>query len=349
MLKREDILKEEVRGLCLYGGVTVHDLIKQFDHMGGFMASHIARASEILINMISDPHCTVFLSFTANLVATGLRELIADIVKKRLIDIIVTTGGTIDHDIARGAGGKYFRGDFNYDDAMLRELEIHRLGNVLVPMESYGPIIEEFTFKALSRAVELKSEWSVSELLYFIGSMIDDENSILRQAYLNKVLVFSPGIVDSAFGTNIMFFRETMRSSGKKFILDIVADLKTLSDIVFGSKKLGAVILGGGISKHHVIWWSQFKEGLDYAVYITTAVEWDGSLSGAQPREAISWKKLKPSAKSVVVYGDATVVLPLVLAYVYKELELRRISRTITSATRETIKKLERLVKECTP
>ena len=95
--------------------------------------------------------------------------------------------------------------------------------------------------------------------------------------------------------------------------VDLISDEKRIMDMVFGSEKLGALIIGGGISKHHTIWWAQFKDGLDYAVYITTAVEYDGSLSGAQPREAISWNKIKTSGKQVVVYGDATVLLPLIV------------------------------------
>ena len=344
MLRREDVLKDEVKGIRLHSDITAHELVEQFDEIGGFMAPRLAKASKIITKMVSDPRCTIFMSFTANLVATGLRALIADIIKRGLVDVVITTGGTIDHDIARGIGGRYFRGDFNYDDSMLRELEVHRLGNVLVPMESYGPLIEKFTFKALSEAIKVKVEWSTYELLYFIGSLIDDENSILRQAHLRKVLIFSPGIVDSAFGTHMMFFREIARSRGGNFTLDLLTDLKALSDIVFESKKLGAIILGGGISKHHVIWWSQFKEGLDYAVYITTAVEWDGSLSGAQPREAISWRKLKPKAESVVVYGDVTTILPLVLAYVYKEIELRRIKRAINKTISNIIEDVERLI-----
>ncbi len=62
-----------------------------------------------------------------------------------------------------------------------------------------------------------------------------------------------------------------------------------LAEKIFRSKVSGALIIGGRISKHHTIWWNQFKEGLDYVLYITTAVEWGGSLNGAHPREAISW------------------------------------------------------------
>jgi len=75
----------------------------------------------------------------------------------------------------------------------------------------------------------------------------------------------------------------------------------------------GAIMVGGGISKHHTIWWNQFRDGLDYAVQVTTAPEWDGSLSGARVREAVSWGKVQPKARRITVEGDATVLLPLIL------------------------------------
>ena len=90
-------------------------------------------------------------------------------------------------------------------------------------------------------------------------------------------------------------------------------DQNELADIIFKAKRSGAIIIGGGISKHHTIWWNQFKDGLDYAVYISTAQEFDGSLSGARPKEAITWGKIKPNADQCFVNGDATIVFPLML------------------------------------
>ncbi|MDG6981088.1 MAG: deoxyhypusine synthase family protein, partial [Nitrososphaerota archaeon] len=108
-------------------------------------------------------------------------------------------------------------------------------------------------------------------------------------------------------GSQLWSFYERNRD----FKINLLQDEHELSDIIFDAKKTGALMLGGGISKHHVIWWNAFKGGLDYAVYITTAQEFDGSLSGARMKEAISWGKVKPGAKQVTVDGDATVLLPL--------------------------------------
>ncbi len=87
-------------------------------------------------------------------------------------------------------------------------------------------------------------------------------------------------------------------------------DANGLSGLVFKAKKSGAFMLGGGISKHHTLWWNQYRDGLDYAVYVTTAQEFDGSLSGALVREAISWDKVTQSAKQTTIHVEITTMLP---------------------------------------
>jgi len=144
------------------------------------------------------------------------------------------------------------------------------------------------------------------QLIWEAGRKLD-EKSILYWAYRNKVPVVVPGIMDGAFGSQLWLFYQSHR----KFQIDMMKDQQLLADTIFSSKKLGALILGGGIAKHHTIWWAQFKGGLDYAVYVTTASEYDGSLSGAQLREAISWSKVKPKAKQVTIMGDATIIFPI--------------------------------------
>jgi deoxyhypusine synthase len=89
---------------------------------------------------------------------------------------------------------------------------------------------------------------------------------------------------------------------------------------VFDAEKSGALIVGGGISKHHTIWWNQFKDGLDYVVYISTAVEWDGSLSGARPREAVSWGKISEKAKRTMIEGDATIIMPIMMSSLLEQM-----------------------------
>ncbi|MEM4482086.1 MAG: deoxyhypusine synthase [Desulfurococcaceae archaeon] len=306
---RNQVLQEEVLDFTIGDDMSLCELIESYGKSHGFMASHIYKASKILSNMIRDQDATRILSFTGNIVSTGLRGVIAQLIREGIFHAVITTCGTIDHDIARGSGYKYYRGDWTYDDTMLHAIGIHRLGNILIPTENYGLAVEKFARGLLEDLAKVKKKWSAWEVLYEAGRRIKDNNSILSASYERKVPVFVPGIYDGAFGSQIVF---NFHSYGVD--IDLLSDERKIMELVVSSKKLGALIIGGGISKHHTIWWAQLKGGLDYAIYITTAVEYDGSLSGAHPREAITWGKVKPDSKHILVHGDATVVLPLVVA-----------------------------------
>lgn len=304
---RERLISSRVVDASVSRGMTVTRLVGALGSMGGFMAPKLFQASQILKEMRREK-ATVFLSFTGNLVSTGLRGVLAQMVREGMVQAIITTCGTLDHDLARAHGARYSSGEFEYDDVMLNELKIHRLGNVLIPLEDYGPLIENVMRAELPEMVKGRDGISPSELAREFGARIKDENSIMKAAYDRNVPIYVPGIIDGSFGTNLFFYAQT-----NKFRLDMFKDMSAIFNTVMDSKKTGAVIIGGGISKHHVIWWNQFKEGLDYCIYLTTAQEYDGSLSGALPREAISWGKLRPAARQVTVFGDVTINLPLLL------------------------------------
>ena len=322
-MRRKDFLTKYIKGFNYNDSMNFIDILSEFKNMGGFTAKDFYDSLNIIINMLRDEECTVFLSFTANMIATGLRKLITKYIKYGLVDVIITTGGSIDHDIAKSTGGKYFEGTFYVDDKLLRKMRIHRLGNIFIPIENYGEKIETFTYRLLEKLIKIKNIWSPSEILYEVGKAIKDPDSFLRICSLKGIPIFSPGIVDSAFGTSIFFFNETLRlrKNEKQLVLDPLADMRKISKIIYSSKRLGAIILGGGISKHHTIWWSQFKNGLDYSIYVTTSVEWDGSLSGATTREAITWRKMKTRGQHATIHGDATLLFPLMTCYVLKKFQ----------------------------
>jgi len=278
---------------------------------GGFQSKNLADAAEVLRSMIAEKGCTKFLSFPAALVATGTRGLLIDLVREGMVDVIMTASGTLDHDISRTLSD-YYHGSFEMDDVALRRAGYHRLGNVLVPLDSYGPLIEGRMQELLSRMYERgETAPTTEELCREIGRDLDSEKSLLYWAQKKDIPIFVPGIMDGSVGSQIWLFAEKHRD----FRVDVIGDERRLADIVFASKRSGALVIGGGISKHHALWWNQFRGGLDYACYITTAVEYDGSLSGAQVREAISWGKVRAKAKKVNLYADATTVMPLLVSY----------------------------------
>ncbi|MED6305378.1 MAG: deoxyhypusine synthase [Candidatus Thermoplasmatota archaeon] len=290
---------------------TLADLNSQFTKAGGFVATKVATATSIIQDM-NRGECTRFISFPADIMATGTRGLIRQFVERGMIDAVVTTCGTLDHDIARVLAD-YYHGDFRMDDLRLREEGVNRLGNVLVPDESYGIPIENWIQPILSELYDKDKRWVPWKIWNELGLRLASEKkgseSVLATCAKQGIKVFVPGPTDGAVGSQLWMFWQTH----KDFTLDVLAEEHELSDIVHEAKSTGAIMIGGGISKHHTIWWNQFRNGLDYAVQVTTAPEWDGSLSGARIREAVSWGKVRPKARRVTVEGDATVLLPLII------------------------------------
>ncbi len=304
--------REPVQDIRIDGETSIADLVDQMGRSGGFTAKKLATAAEVMEAMVRDDDMFTFLSFPACIIATGARGVIVDMIRRGWVDAIVTTCGTLDHDIARSIGD-YHEGTFDVDDRELHEEGVHRLGNVFIDEGAYGPTIEGFMLPLLER-MEADGEGQIStrRLCQAIGQELDDPEALLTVAAGKGVPVFVPGFTDGAVGANIWTFSQERRD----LIVNPVLDEKELADIVFTNPRTGAILLGGGISKHHVIWWNQFKDGLDLVVSVTTAVEHDGSLSGARVREAISWGKVSERARYVTVEADITLALPLLFSTV---------------------------------
>jgi len=295
--------------------MKVKELTTQMLASGGFTAKKLGVACDILRKMFREKQCTIFLSFPACIISTGTRGVIRKLVEEKLVDVIVTTCGTLDHDLAR-VWKKYYHGEFLMDDVDLHRRGINRLGNILIPNDSYGIVLEQKMQPILSDIYnEGKKSLSSRQLAYEFGIRLNDKKSILYWAAKNDIPIYVPGITDGAFGSQLWLFKQ----QHSDFNIDILRDEQELSDIVFTAKKTGAIMIGGGISKHHVIWWNQFRGGMEYAVYLTTAEEWDGSLSGARIREAVSWGKVKEDAQYITVEGDATITLPMLVGSVLGE------------------------------
>jgi len=305
-----------VKDIAITKDTDIEKIFQQLQQSGGFESKNFAEGLDILTNMISDKKCLRFLSFVAAVVSTGLRGIIKDMIKNKWFDVVITTCGALDHDIARYYSN-YKEGSFTIDDRELTKQNMHRLGNVLVPMESYGPLIEKKMQSFLEEAYnEGIREISTADLTKIIGKHMGN-NSFLYWAYKNEIPVIVPGIVDGAVGSQVWLFIQ----KHPDFKLNVITDAEILSGLIFKAKKSGALMLGGGISKHHTLWWNQYREGMDYAVYITTAQEFDGSLSGALVREAISWGKVSRNAKQTTIHAEMTTIMPFLYSALLRKIK----------------------------
>ncbi|KAL4289554.1 hypothetical protein GQ457_14G020840 [Hibiscus cannabinus] len=256
----------------------------------------------------------VFLGFTSNLISSGVRDTVRYLTEHHMVDVIVTTTGGIEEDLIKCLAPTY-KGDFSLPGAQLRSRGLNRIGNLLVPNDNYCkfedwviPIFDQM----LKEQLEENVLWTPSKLIARLGREINNGSSYLYWAYKNNIPVFCPGLTDGSLGDMLYF--HSFRSPG--LIIDVVQDIRAMnSEAVHASpRKTGMIILGGGLPKHHICNANMMRNGADYAVYINTAQEYDGSDSGARPDEAVSWGKIRGSAKTVKVHCDATIAFPLLVA-----------------------------------
>ncbi|MAG37933.1 deoxyhypusine synthase [Candidatus Pacearchaeota archaeon] len=299
----------KVEGYDFSKGNDFEGIVDSFESTG-FQANHLGKAIKIVNNMIKN-EAFIFLGYTSNMVSSGNRDIIRFLVQNKKVDALVTTAGGIEEDIIK-CMGDFVIGDFRADGAELRKRGINRTGNLFVPNERYikfeafmGELLEE-VWKEQEKTGKVISGY---ELIWKMGEKIGDERSIYYWAWKNKIPVYSPAVLDGALGDDVYFFK--FRRQG--FKIDISEDIKMFNDLTIGLKKSGAIILGAGSVKHAILNANMLRNGADYAVYINTAQEFDGSDSGAMPEEAKSWGKLNANTEEVKVFADATIVFPLLV------------------------------------
>jgi len=294
--------------------MQVKDLLKAYEGVG-FQSVELKKASDVIVKMKKD-NSKIFLTFTSNMVTSGLRGFFAQIIKLGMADIIVTTVGSIEEDMMKARGEKFSIGSFEADDVELHEQGVNRVGNLFIKNESYMHF-EDMMREILDKLYKKEKRWPVSNLLREIGLMLKDEDSILYQAAKNNVPIFCPAITDGAFGFHLYLFQQTHQD----FVIDVVKDFGNILFVTSHDENKGVICLGGGVSKHHAILSTLLNGGANYAVYMTTSQKTSGSMSGATTNEAKSWGKVKDESDVATVIGDVTITFPLAMVAALEQLD----------------------------
>ncbi|CAH1787126.1 unnamed protein product [Owenia fusiformis] len=327
----------EVRGYDFNDpeGVDYHKLLKMFKTTG-FQATNFGNAVDEINKMIKKKltpippkdskeketnlnrvgremtNCSIFLGYTSNLISSGTRETIKYLVKNNMVDCLVTTAGGIEEDFIKCLAPT-FLGDFALPGKQLRMGGINRTGNLLVPNDNYCKF-EDWIMPILDKMLEEQKQestiWTPSTMIARLGKEIDNPDSVYYWAYKNNIPVFSPALTDGSIGDMIYF--HSYKNPG--LILDIAGDVRKMNNQTVYAENTGMIILGGGLVKHHICNANMMRNGANFAVYVNTANEFDGSDAGARPDEAVSWGKIKMDATPVKIYGEASMVFPLLVA-----------------------------------
>jgi deoxyhypusine synthase len=297
----------KINHMHIHEKMSILELIKEMGKSGVLGAGRLNQATKLLAQVIKDKETTVFLSVAGPLVPAGLKKIIRDLILKDEIDVLITSGANITHDLLEAFGGYHYR-EITGDDEKLHEIGMGRIGDLYTKSEDFEVFEKEIT-RLFSEICQDKTQFTIKELLYEIGLRLDDENSIIKTAAQKKVPIYSPGIIDSMLGLQLWMYTQE-----NKLILDAIGDMHDLSDTVYSSKKVAAVMLGGGLPKHYALASNLLKGGVDYGIQVTMDRAETGSLSGAPLEEAKSWAKAKCGSNLVTVIGDATIIFPLIVA-----------------------------------
>ena len=298
-------LKKPIIPAKITANMTVKQLVDSYSGCA-FGAGRLSLAADIYREMVSDSECTKFFGLAGAMVPAGMRQILSDLIRDEDIDILVTTGANLVHDIIESLGLHHYKGTDATDDVELKHNSINRIYDVFLPEENFSKLEEKL--QPMFR--ELPDKLSISELLSHIGEKLDDRNSILKSAYDMGIPVYCPAIQDSIIGLQAWLYKQS-----NPLNVDVFADMKGLIDRCYEAQRAGVLIVGGGVPKNFILQSMLVTpRSFDYAIQLTMDRPETGGLSGATLDEARSWGKIGENARSVTVYSDATITLPIIIA-----------------------------------
>jgi deoxyhypusine synthase len=303
---------EPVEQVAIRPGMSVDELVRELSRAGAYNGGALARAVDLCEGMFRDPDMTRFFGLAGAMVPAGMGRIVSDLITREYIDVLVTTGANLTHDIIEAIGCRHYHGSASCSDIELRHEEINRIYDVYLPTEAFARF-EEFMQESLL-SLDPGKCYPITGLLSLLGSRLD--RGILASAEKKQVPVYCPALADSMIGLQCWLFTQTGRLN-----VDAFADMKSLLDRCFSARKAGAILVGGGVPKNFILQGMLMTpHGFSSAVQLTGDRPDLGGLSGATLDEARSWGKIAEQAQAVTVYGDATITLPVLVAAVLERM-----------------------------
>jgi len=297
-----------VEQMKLSPGMTISEIATEMEKAGVLGAGRLGKAVKIATEMFQDKDYTRFLTLAGPIVASGLRQIVRNLIRAEYIHGIVTTGANVTHDLIEAFGYKHEIGTSLVNDQALKRKGVGRIYDIYIKEAAFRKLEKE-THRILAEISEEKRRnIATYELLWEIGKRLKDRNSILKTAEIKKVPIISPAIHDSMLGIHLWTFSQL-----HPLAVNPLLDFNKLTDMLFTAKKSGAIIVGGGVPKHHILAANMLRGGVDAAIQITFDRPEAGALSGAPLEEAISWRKVRSGGKLVTVIGDATILFPIII------------------------------------
>ena len=316
------LLNQPVQSLDMRKTRSLYDLIQAFRHTS-FQSRNLYKCFEVFHKMLSDPSCIIFMGLSGAMIPGGMRRVVRDMIEMKMVDVLVSTGANMFHDLFESFGFKHYIGSAEGDDDALRKHRIVRVYDALMDDHEINQVI-----KILSEVPEALEEKVISSRQYLkaLGHRIQDRGSILKAAARCGVPVFVPALSDSSIGIGLTFLHARKKDPSEGLIIDQIQDSFEIAQLKRMAKTTGAIYIGGGVPKNYIQQLGPVSEllfqresGHRFAFQVTTDDPKWGGLSGCTFEEAKSWGKIEKSSAYAAVYMDATVALPLLVGAMIQE------------------------------
>ena len=320
--RKSKFLHQPVRPLNLKETKSLLDLVQAFQHTS-FQSRNVFKCFDVYQKMLEDPACIIFMGLSGAMIPGGMRKVIHDMIEMKLVDVIVSTGANIFHDLFESFGYRHYVGSEGDDDNALRKHRIVRVYDALMDDHEINQVIH-----LLSKVPEALEEKVVSSRRYLevLGKGLKDEGSILKTASRCGVPIFVPALSDSSIGIGLTFLHLQKKAPSERLLIDQIQDSFEIAQIKKMASVTGAIYIGGGVPKNYIQQLGPVSEllfqkesGHRYAFQITTDDPKWGGLSGCTFEEAKSWGKIERASSYSAVYMDATVALPLLIGAILQE------------------------------
>lgn len=284
----------------------------------GFQGKNLAECFAVWREMLAERDLTIWLGISGAIVPAGQRRLLAYLVEHRFVDVVVSTGAQLFHDVCEALGVRHFQGSPLVDDVQLKKAGIDRFYDVLVEEKLQRQVDRQM--QKFIEGLEPAKQYSSREFFFLLGKYLakiaPNKDSIVIQAAKAGVPVYAPALSDSSFGYSFVLARE----NGNVRFVDQMKDIHETAMIAGAAKKSGVIYLGGGVPKNFIqqtellnLILGKNLPGHEYAIQITTDTPHFGGLSGCSLEEAQSWGKIAEQAKMVQCFCDVTIALPLLV------------------------------------
>lgn len=257
------------------------------------------------------------------------------------IHAVCCTGANLEEDLFNLVAHKHYKRVPNYrdfgpeDEVELLRNKLSRVTDTCIPEEEAMRKVENKLFNFWKKAEDENQRYFPYEFIMQVISSgvlkdqyeIDEKDSWLVAACEKNIPIFVPGWEDSSLGN---YFVSSVRSKQLKHYSTVKSGLETMDALIdwyldaSRHSETGFFQIGGGIAGDFsicVVPLIQQDMNIDcrlwsYFCQISDSTTSYGSYSGAVPNEKITWGKIRPDSKKFIIESDATIVAPLIFAYV---------------------------------